>query len=354
MEINKNIANNQLLSIQSMLASGHKSIHIERHTPILWGTAIAFLIGFNFDLARPFYESSHNAGRVFTISMVAVVLFVAVLLDMKMTKAARSLRDESISIVQRRVTYSIWMFFAFSFVLDAYANTHLGGGRKMFGVYVVLGGITMSLFGMYAERWYRWCGAVMIVAGLCMMFLIDPGNTLRLAAASVFFVGGVSSSILANRAKTHWQCFGLSMLWIISAFLLLLIWLKLDYQLDITPDTQAILTMEEYQEQKTQGHVIVRLPVGTVIPVKIEVGSDIFSSNAKTTMKLKMGKQIDIEVKDGRLTGIYRVNNGKWLESNDAIYTRLFERKTILTGLGSPFLQRKMILGVDREFGGLK
>ena len=124
--------------------------------------------------------------------------------------------------------------------------------------------------------------------------------------------------------------------------------------MDITPDTQTVMTLSDYQTQKPSGEVIVRLPVGTNVPVKIEVGSEVFAANAKTTLVFKTGKQIDIEVIEGEPSGIYRINDGKWLERRDAMYTRLFERKMVLLGEGSPYLQRKMILGVDRYFGSPK
>jgi len=354
MNTNKTTASEQLLSIQSMLVSGHQSINIERHTLIIWGTAIAFLIGFNFDLARPFYESSYIAGRVFTLVLVTLVLLIAVVLDMKMTKSKRRSRDESISIVQRRVTYSIWMLFAFSFVLDAFANSNLGGGIRMFGVYVVLGGITVSLFGLHAERWYKWCGVTMIVAGISLMFLITPSNTLRFAAASLFFIGGLACSMFATRAKSHWQCFGFSLLWITLSIALTITWLKIDYQLDIKPVTENVMTLHEYKQQNQSSNVIVRLPEGTVIPVKIDIGGDVFSEDAKTTLELKIAKPVDIEMDKGKPTGVFRIDNGKWLERSDAMYTSLFESSVDLIGENSPILYRKMRLGFDREFGGLK
>lgn len=353
--MNKNdiSVDDQLESIHSMLTDGHKSIRLERHTLPLWGGAIGFLTAFTHDISNPVYEISPIWGRVFHVSFLAVVLLAVILIDYRMTRAARALRDESISVIQRKVTLSVWMLFAFAFLLDVYANNYLGGGRQMFGVYLLLTGVALGMFGLYSERWYRWSGFVLVLLGLGVMFIMQPSNTSRLLTASIFIVGSCSIAFLQPYASSTNRCMTLSLAWVLGAFMVTALAYQLDYSLDISADTETVIQWSEFQKRKPEGKYIVRLPPGTEVPVDIGVSGDVFEGTAKSRLVLTIAKQIDLEFRDGKVTGTYRVNGGPWLERNDAMYTRKFVRETILTHSQGPELVRGIEIGTQRRLGGL-
>jgi hypothetical protein len=353
MEKNNISVDDQLESIHAMLADGHKSIRLERHTLPLWGGGIGFLTAFSHDITNPVYQLNPIWGRVFQVGLLATVLLAVIWIDYRMTRAARALRDESISLIQRKVTLAVWMLFAFAFLLDVYANNYLGGGRQMFGVYLLLTGVALSMFGLYSERWYRWSGIVLVLLGLGVMFILQPGNTSRLLTASVFIVGGCSIAFLQPYASSMSRCMLLSFAWVLAAFMTTALAYQLDYYLDISADTNTVIQWSEFQQNKPAGKYIVRLSPGTEVPVDISVGGDVFEGKAKSRLVLTIAKQIDMEFRDGKATGVYRVNDGPWLERNDAMYTRKFVRETILTNVKGPELVRGIEIGTQRRLGGL-
>jgi hypothetical protein len=336
-----------------MLADGHKSIRLERHTLPLWGGAIGFLTAFTHDISSPVYEIGHIWGRVFQVTFLAIVLLAVIWIDYRMTRSARALRDESISMIQRKVTLGIWMLFAFALLLDVYANIYLGGGRQMFGVYLLLSGIALSMFGLYSERWYRWSGIVLVLLGLIVMFILQPSNTSRLLTASIFIVGSFSIAFLQPYASSTSRCMTLSLAWVLGAFMTTALAYQLDYYLDISADSKAVIQWSEFQKLKPEGEYIVRLSPGAEVPVDISVGGDVFAGMVKSKLVLTIAKQIDMEFKNGKATGVYRVNDGPWLEKNDAMYTRKFVRETILTNAQGPELVRGIDIGTQRRLGGL-
>lgn len=343
----------QLDSIQSMLTEGHKGIRLESHTLPLWGLCIGFLTAFTYDLSRPVYALGHGWGKAFEIGLVLFTLFLAVWLDHRLTKKARVHRDETISIIQKKVTYVIWMLFAFAFLLDLYANLYLGGGRVMFGVYLVLSGIVLVMLGLYSELWYRWSGVVLILSGLGIMFLLQPSNTTRLLTASVFMVGGIGMAALQPLAINRMRCMTLSIVWLAAALLTATLMYKIDYAFDISPDEHSNMSWSEYQNNKPDGTHIVSLAAGSEIPVRISVKGDVFEDTVKASMLLKTSKKIELEFNHGKPTGIYRINGGQWLERNDGLYMRELVRKTIIENEQGPELVRSINLGTEKRLGGL-
>jgi len=343
----------QLDSIQSMLIQGHKGIRLERHTLPLWGLCIGFLTAFTYDLSRPVYTLGYAWGKSFEIGIVLFILLVAVLLEYRLTRKARARRDETISIIQRKVTVVIWMLFAFAFVIDLYANMYLGGGRNLFGVYLVLSGIVLVMLGLYSEPWYRWSGVVLVLSGLSVMFLLQPSNTTRLLTASIFMVGGIGVTILQPLAINRLRCMSLSIAWLAVALTTAVLMYNIDYALDINPGEQSNMSWPEYQKNKPEGVHIVTLAEGSEIPVRISVKGDVFEDTVNTSMLLKTSKKIDLEFRDGKPTGIYRINGGQWLERNDGLYMREHIHKTITDKVQGPELVRSIDLGTEKRLGGL-
>lgn len=343
----------QLDSIQSMLAEGHKGIRLEKHTLPLWGLCIGFLTAFTYDLSRPVYALWHGWGKAFEIGLVLFILLFAVWLDHRLTRKARVRRDETISIIQRKVTIVIWMLFAFAFVLDLYANMYLGGGRTLFGVYLVLGGIVLVMLGLYSESWYRWSGVVLVLSGLGVMFLLQPSNTTRLLTASIFMVGGIGIAILQPLAINRMRCMSLSLVWLALALGTAVLMYIIDYEVDISPDEHSNMSWSEYQKHKPEGTHIVTLAEGTEIPVRISVKGDVFEGSVNASLLLKTSKKIDLEFRHGEPTGIYRINGGQWLERNDGLTMREYVRKTITDNVQGPEIIRSIDLGTEKRLGGL-
>ncbi len=350
----KNISvDDQLESIHAMLADGHKSIQLERHTLPLWGGGIAFLIAFAHDISIPVYQFGQFWGKSFHIGLIASVLLAIIWIDHRLTSAARVMRDESISFIQRKVTLTIWLLFAFAFLLDIYAGIYLGGGHRLSGVYLVLSGIVLTMFGLYSEYWYRWSGIVLMLLGAGVMFMLQPGNTTQLLTASIFLSAGFAIAYLQPFATSKKRCALLSAVWVSAALLLSVLAYQLDYYLDISADGKSIMPWSEFQKQQPSGKRIVRLSPGTEIPVDISVTGDVFAGASSARLGLKIVKQIDVEFDDGKPTGTYRINAGPWLEQKDAMFTRKLVRETILNKPWGPELVRKLEIGTQRRVGGL-
>ena len=124
---------------------------------------------------------------------------------------------------------------------------------------------------------------------------------------------------------------------------------------EILYDQGYILKYKFDDDAGVQGVIKIALKYnpGTKVPVELKVTGDAFTGTAEGRFVLTVSKQVDMEFKDGKPTGIYRINGGLLLEDNDALFTRSFRRKTDMTHEKGPVLVRELDLGTQRSLGGL-
>lgn len=160
-------ADSQIEAIQSMLASGHRSIRIERHSLVIWGLAGALLcvIGEMLINHQTLPERWHRAVAV--VVLLGSVIFSACWLDFRKTRALRRSRNETVSFVQGQV-YKLWWLLLGMGVLLNFAMVFFGGGYMSYTIWIVLIGLGLYVYGLFSEQALEWGGALLITLAIGM------------------------------------------------------------------------------------------------------------------------------------------------------------------------------------------
>ena len=180
-------AKSQLQDIHAMLASGHRSIQLERHTLILWGLAAAFLILTVPLLFAPEYFEFRWQRAVTQNLFTSAVLIAIGILDFKLTRRVRAQRNESLSFVQRQLTKVWWMLVGLIMIINLGMN-FFGGGYIFFAVALLIAGLALYIQGLFSQQMLCWVGVLMMVVGLASVALKLPHPELKWLAASRFAI----------------------------------------------------------------------------------------------------------------------------------------------------------------------
>lgn len=341
-------ATSQLEAIHAMLASGHRSIRMERHTLILWGLAAAFLILATeavFTPARlPLEWQRSLAANLF----IAAVLVAVGVWDYRLTRRARLLRNETLSFVQRQITKVWWLLLGLIVVLNLGMN-FFGGGYMIFGVVLVLMGIALYVHGLFSVALLAWVGIALIALGLGSVALKFSYPAMKYLAASVFGLGFPALGLALPRPGLHAQPVrraGLLLGWLLLA----LAPAALAYQFGRSladPHRSALALAAYMQEAPAVGEAVVRLPAGTVVPVHVTVTGDVLAGAAEATIPLRLARDLDVTVADGVPDGRFRVAGEDWKASIYNFRVRDLQRTTSLTRETGPDIAVRLRLSTD-------
>ncbi len=93
---------------------------------------------------------------------------------------------------------------------------------------------------------------------------------------------------------------------------------------------------------------MVRLPVGTVIPVQIELAGDVFASPSPVQLPLTLRQPVDVLLKDGQLSGEARIPGEPWLR-RDTRWLNIPWLKADLPPGGQPAVRTQLIVRVGGQ-----
>jgi hypothetical protein len=152
----------QLHSIQSMLAAGHRSVHLERHSLLLFGGAGGILsVTTEWVITESFFPD--NRERALGLLLwLAFWLGGASLLDHRLTRHARQKRSETLPFAQEQITRAWWMLLSVG-TLGSFAMFFYGGGAMIYGLWIVLLGLGIYLFGLFSRPLIEWIGLATIL-----------------------------------------------------------------------------------------------------------------------------------------------------------------------------------------------
>lgn len=315
----QNSEQDQLRAIHTMLASGHASVHLERHTFLLWGLSAAFLI-----LAVPELFSQERftdpfERLVWQNGFISLVLIGTGYLDYRWTDQQRRARDESLSFVQRQITKVWWMLIALVVVINIGMNLY-GGGSLFYGITLVLIGIGIYVHGLFSRQMLTWGGGLMMMLGLVLLVTTPEIEQQEWVAASAFGIGLPTLSILVNRTAvtTGRRELFLSLFWLGLVLSPASIAINLSSQTSYTG--WPVVSLEDYlmgSPPRDGEGLIVTLPAGTQVPLKIKLEGDTFIPTNQAVLQMQVIRPVSIPVSAGEVENRLRIGQGRWKSGYD-------------------------------------
>lgn len=316
----RNGGSGQLQAIHAMLATGHASIRLERHTFMLWGLAAACLILLVPRLFSQGLFPDHELRMWLQNLFVSAVLLATGVVDAIWTARARSRRDESLSFTQRQLTRLWWLLIALVVVINVGMNLY-GGGYFFYGIVLVLTGIGIYVQGLFSRQLLTWSGALQIVLGLVLVAFPPKLQLQEWIAASAFGIGFPAFAFMVDRTrgrnplKELLLSLGWLALVLVPAFCLAILWPGERF------DDWRRLSWEGYRDADDaiqEEDVVVTLPAGTRVPVTVRIEGDLLRSlSPPQPLVMVTTRPLDLPIEKGEVIGKLRIGEGEWRSAYD-------------------------------------
>ena len=331
--------------IHAMMASGHRSIRIERHTFILWGLAGALLIVLVNEIFTPEHFSVRWQRVLFSHLLISVVLISVAVFDFRMTRRERLNRDETLSFVQLQLTKLWWLFITLIVLINIGMNFY-GGGYLFYPILLALLGMALYAQGLFSQQMLSWIGVCMILLGLGS---IVSGTTLihqKWLTVSALGFGFILLAWWADYPSVRASKLARALLSV--AWLSLVImpvaagnWLTQNTDLDKLPT----VSLETYRHSpSTNAQQIVHIPAGTNIPLNIEIQGDLIGHPATSSVQLKLAQAIDVVVSGAHAESTARVSGKAWKDLRNPYRITKFKLSASLDRSKGP--EAKLLLGI--------
>lgn len=308
-------AANQIEEIHRMLATGHRSVRLERHSLILWGlTAASLILIINAVITKELFPIRWQRSLVANGIVASVVLIVAVW-DFRLTRLAREYRDETLSFIQLQLTKVWWCLLGLIILINIGMN-FFGGGYLFYPIMIILVGLGFYIQGLFSQQLLAWNGLLMVIAGLATILIQIPLQTMEWFTVMIFGLGLPVLAWLIDmplvQQRMHYRLIS-SFVWLC----LITIPTVLIHNHGYKTNTPAwpVISMQEYQQQaktKTQGYVV-QIPAGTVIPLEVDIRGNALAGNNRAVVPLTLDQPLDVAVQAEHPDGRYRMGDGEWI-----------------------------------------
>lgn len=334
----------QFQAIQSMLAAGHRSVHLERHTLLLLGGVGGFLcVVTEWVITAGRFPDVGQRGLAL-LAWLAFWLGGMSLLEYRLTRRARARREETLPFAQAQVTRAWWMLLAVG-CLSSFAMFFHGGGGMIYALWVVLLGLGVYLFGLFSRPLIEWIGLATILLGVVGLAAGLPYGGTRWLAASAFAVGlPLAGWLDARLAGAGWP----GRVAALSAWLAAVAappLLAVRYPPVAVPKAAPTATVSRAGEE------VLRLPAGQRIPLRVDLDSPILAVAPEARLELTLTQPVEVALVDGEPDGRYRIGGGDWHEVHDGILSLGIDRIAPRLAGDAPELRAHARLG-GPEFQG--
>ena len=343
-------AKNRLEDIHSMLASGHRSIQLERHTLILWGIAAAVLILTVPVLFAPEYFNLRWHRGVAQNLFISAVLIAVGVLDYRLTRRVRSQRNESLSFVQRQLTKVWWLLVGLIVVINLGMN-FFGGGYIFLAIVLLIAGLALYIQGLFSQQMLCWVGVMMMAVGLASVVLNVPHPEMKWFAASVFGLGLPAVGWLIRRPSAQWT---MPRRLIISALWLGIVIAPASVAHQLTKNSQTpdlpMVSLQQYMSSSSSGtpnQQVVHLQAGTAIPINIDISGDVLDGTTTGTLVMTLSRDLELVVEDGQPKGRFRVGEGEWKNVRYNYRIRDFKKEVTITKEHGPEVNLQMRISTN-------
>ncbi|MDH5409260.1 MAG: hypothetical protein OEZ33_10230 [Gammaproteobacteria bacterium] len=308
-------AANQIEQIHSMLATGHRSVRLEKHTLIIWGLTAAFLILSVNAIFTPKLIPGIWPRALASNLFIATVVIFAAYWDFRLTRQQREQNDETLSFIQLQLT-KVWWSLVGLIVLINLGMNFFGGGYLFYPIMIALTGLGFYIHGLFSQQLLTWNGTLMVLIGLTCLILQMPLKSMEWLT---IILAGIGLPVLAwlidlpiIQQKLRFRMLA-SLLWL--SLIILPTWLihQAHYRAP-TPDWPT-MTLQDYQLQKraTPDKYVLQIPAGTDIPLELNIRGETLTTQQQITIPLTLKRPLDLTVKQSKPDGRYRFEQGKWL-----------------------------------------
>jgi hypothetical protein len=324
----------QLEAIHSMLAAGHRSIRLPRHSLLLWGISGGILCLATEHIITPQRFPGHLERAVALLLFLGIVLSGVAVADFWYTRYRIEAREESLPFVQAQVIKVWWLLIGMG-VLFTFATAFFGGGQMVFVSWLVLFGLAIYVHGLFSEQILEWVGVVMILLGIGALALPASYVATQWLAASAFGVGMPLLAAMLDRgaSKSAWTRAGQSALWL--ALVLTPAVFGYQWRESQSAPNAPRMTLESFlQQAPSRGSAIVTIPAGTRIPLKVRIDGDLVQDKGEFTLPLVLARPIEVVVVDGKPNGIFRGAEAAWKQRSHSLWIRGVEFGATLVPTG--------------------
>lgn len=309
----------QFQVIQSMLAAGHRSVHLERHSLLLIGGVGGFLsVVTEWVITDDRFPEVGQRGAALLV-WLAFWLGGMALLEFRLTRRSRARRAETLPFAQAQVTRAWWMLLSVG-ALGSFAMSFYGGGGMIYALWTVLLGLGIYFYGLFSRPLIEWIGLATILLGVAGLAAGLPYGTTRWLNASCFAVGMPLAGWLNARLGEA----GLARRAAALAF-----WLAV---VTIPP---LLATQYGHTEAPTHaptervrgtGDEVLRLEAGRRVPLRVDLESPILGVAPDAGLDMTLSQPVEIALHDGKPDGRYRIGHGDWHEIRDGILRLSIDR----------------------------
>jgi drug/metabolite transporter (DMT)-like permease len=314
--------NDRLQDIRSMLAAGHRCVHLERSTLLLLGGVGGFLsVVTEWVITDTRFPDLGTRG-VALLVWLAFWLGGVSLLEYRLTCRARERRAETLPFAQAQVTRAWWMLLSVG-CLGSFAMFFYGGGSMIYTLWTVLLGLGVYFFGLFSRPLIEWIGLATILLGVAALAAGLPYGGTRWLAASAFALGLPLAGWLNSRvgdAGIHHRTLALG-LWLVLVVTPALLMARSAH----TPSPAAAPLALGAQALGT-GEQVLRLEAGTPIPLRLDLDSAFLRAPSHAELAMTLTMPMEVVLSDGEPDGRYRFGNGQWRDIRDGVLSLHIDR----------------------------
>lgn len=311
------LATQQLDSIHSMLAAGHRNLRIERHSLVLWGISCGMLLLFRDDIFTAEQLPTVAQQAVAWLILLVLTISGVALIDWHLTRHVKQARDETWSFIHRQIVKIVWLLMSVGALLT-FATFFYGGGHLLLAAWVVLCGIGLYVHGLFSEQLLEWIGALIIAIGIGMLGLRLNYPEQKWLASSTLGLGLPLLALMLDHGRVRAAKVRLlqSAGWLLCVLITPL--LAHNFRLSEPSPDAPVVSLEEFR-QRPDARQAVSFPAGTTIPVKVEVSGNLFRPGDTVAFPLVLNEPLLIMMNDRKLTGDMRSPGGSWTRWQDSL-----------------------------------
>ncbi len=295
-----------------MLAAGHRSVHLERHSLLLIGGVGGFIAGATEYIITDARFPDLTQRAVALLLWLSAWLGGMAWLDHSLTQRARMRRDETLPFAQAQITRAWWMLLGMG-TLGSFAMFFYGGGGMIYAQWIVLLGLGIYLFGLFSRPLIEWIGLATILLGVAGLAAGLPYGATHWLAASCFALG----MPLAGWLNARFGEDGLPRSFLALGFWLLVV---------VTPP--LLLTRFSIASVPAAGEQVLLLPAGSRIPLRVDLDSPILRVSPQAALDFALTQPVEVVLIDGQPDGRYRIGDGNWHSIRDGVLHLMIDRFT--------------------------
>lgn len=332
----------QLQSIHAMLAAGHRSVHLERHSLLLFGAVGGFVSAVSEWVITADRFPDNGQRALVLLLWLAFWLGGVSLLDHWLTRRTRLRRAETLPFAQAQITRAWWMLLTVG-CLGSFAMFFYGGGAMIYALWIVLLGLGIYLFGLFSRPLIEWIGLATILLGVAGLAAGLPYGATRWLAAACFAIGMPLAGWLAARVDdSH----------VPKRLAALLVWMTLVAVPPLLVARMSLVTLPSGERialdstAVVAGEQVLRLEAGSHVPLRVDLESNILSVSRQSALELSLTLPVEVALQDGRPDGRYRIADGPWRSIHDGVLQLMIDRISPQLEQGVP------VLRAHARFGG--